>query len=194
MSLRDPHFEDRLDSLLRRALSSMVSGQEPPDHVWRRVKAELEADGPSPRRFRILWLAPALQGTLILLLVMLGGVGLWWARSTTGSGQALRDTARIPSHDLPPPAAVIYRDEHPSPPGVSAPLDKAELRLLQARSMPRSVHRLDAEPQGRPIAMAALDVPPHPASAEGRLLEAGRARSPLPLEEQRFLTGGPHRW
>jgi hypothetical protein len=45
-----------------------------------------------------------------------------------------------------------------------------------------------------PLMVTVTDVPPHPASPEGRLLKSERIPSPISVEEQHPLTGGLHRW
>jgi hypothetical protein len=67
---------DELDCLVRRALKAMVSGQEPPERVWKRIGLVLERDKSPPRQSRMPWLSLAVQPALTLLLVMLGGIGL----------------------------------------------------------------------------------------------------------------------
>ena len=45
-----PNSEDKLASLLRATLKARVSGPEPQEHVWRRIKLELERDNESQSR------------------------------------------------------------------------------------------------------------------------------------------------
>lgn len=188
MSLRDPHSGDRLDALLRGALDNLVAGQEPPDHIWSQIKAELTQDVPSPMRPRFVWLAPVLPVVLVALFFALRGTGL---RLT---GSPLRETTSAPTREWSPSAAGVSMEPRSAPAAVLAPMDEVELRFLKTRSPLRSRRRVGASHKSRPLAIAAMDIPPHPASPEGRLLKAARSGVSVPLEERHLLTGGPHQW
>jgi len=188
MSSREPHFGDKLDTLLRGALDSLVAGQEPPDHIWPRIRAELTSNTSSLSRPRCRRLVPVLPVALAVLLIALQGANPWQMRSL------FREAMGIPTRDWPPPVARVYVEPQSAPPAALTPLDEIELHFLKTHSPLRTKRQPSANHRNRPVVIAAVDVLPHPASPEGRLLKAERSDAAIPVEEQRFLTGGPHRW
>jgi hypothetical protein len=184
MSLPNPYSDDELDRLVQRTLDARVGGQEPPEHVWKRIKLELEAEkSPPPRRVRMAWLPLAVQSALTLLLVMLGGVGL----QTLLNPDAARDSSR---NSL-PSVATVYVDEDLVSPSQMEISDEDDLRLLKIRSNSPSAPRTDTESNDNPPLKVPPDVPPHSLRPEGRLLESELSSPPRPVNERRLVLGGP---
>jgi hypothetical protein len=183
MSLPNPYSDDELERLVRRTLDARVSGHEPPEHVWKRIKLELDAEeSPRPRRFRMGWLPLALQSALTLLLVMLGGLGL----------QTLLDVddVRGPSRDSLPSVATVYVDEDLSSPGLVIS-DEDELRLLKNHSNSPSAFRMDMGSNDNPPLRVPPDVPPRSLRPEGRLLEPEPSSLLDSANARRPVLGGP---
>jgi hypothetical protein len=183
MSLPNPYSDDELERLVRRTLDARVSGHEPPEHVWKRIKLELETEkSPQPRRLRMAWLPLAVQSALTLLLVMLGGLGL----------QTLLDPddVRDPSRDSLPSVATVYVDEDLVSPGLVVS-DEDELRLLKNRSNLPSASRTDIGSNDNPPIKVPPDVPPRSLRPEGRLLESEPSSLPHSANARRLVPGGP---
>ena len=188
MSSRDSRFNDGLDLLLRGALDSLVAGQEPPDHIWSQIKAELTRDSSSLARPRFLWLAPMLPVALAVLFLIVRGAALWPMGTLPGEKTGASTRA------WPPPVARVYVEPQPIPSSALSPIDEVELWFLKTHSPLRPQRRSGMSRPSRPVAIAAVDVLPHPASPEGRLLKAVRSGVPVLSEERRLLTGGPRQW
>jgi hypothetical protein len=184
MSLPNPYSDDELERLVRRTLDARVGGQEPPEHVWKRIKLELETDKPPrPRRLRMAWLPLAVQSALTLLLVMVGGLGL----RTLLNPDDVRDSSR----DSLPSVATVYVDEDlvsPSQMGIS---DEDDLRLLKIRSNSPTAPRADVGSNDNPPLRVPPDVPPRSLRLEGHLLESELSSPPRPVNERRLVPGGP---
>jgi hypothetical protein len=176
MSSSNPNFQDEsssdeLDRLVRNALQSLVSNQSPPDRVWRRIKAELEKDKSSPRRFQAPWLPMVMQPALTILLAVLGVMGLRVLSNPY-------DIRISPSPGSSPPVATVYLDEELASLTVATFQDKVELRSLKAspacpssRCGTRAQHT-DAEPATQPTVVVPRDPIPNVLSPEGRALMA----------------------
>lgn len=183
MSLPNPYSDDELDRLVRRTLDARVSGHEPPEHVWKRIKLELETEkSPQPRRLRMGWLPLAVQSALTLLLVMVGGFGLRALLNPDG--------VRDPSRDSLPSVATVYVDEDLVSPGVVVS-DEDDLRLLKKRSNSPSVSRTDIGSNDNPPLKVLPDVPPRSLRPEGRLLEPEPSTLLDSANERRLVFGGP---
>jgi hypothetical protein len=80
MKSPEPYYEDELERLVRETLEAWVGGQEPPKHVWKWIKLELEANkSPPPRQLRMVCLSLAVQSALKCLsraLKALSGKGV----------------------------------------------------------------------------------------------------------------------
>lgn len=187
MNSPKPYPEDELDHLVRGALKAQVSDQDPPDHVWKRIKLELEADkAPPPRRFRVRWSPVVVQAALTLLLAMLGGVGLQTLLSPDGA----RYPTRAPSPSV---TTVDVVEERLAPPALAMLDDRAELRSLKTLSKQNPVHQTDIEPASQPPVVIPRDAPPNIYSPEGRALMAELSWPPE-VEGQNRLHSGPYRW
>ncbi|MEJ2555305.1 MAG: hypothetical protein P8186_03560 [Anaerolineae bacterium] len=183
MSLPNPYSDDELERLVRRTLDARVSGHEPPEHVWKQIKLELESEkSPQPRRFRMGWLPLAVQSALTLLLVMLGGLGL----------QTLLDVdeVRDPSRNSLPSVATVYVDEDLASPGLVIS-DEDDLRLLKNRSNSPSASRTDTGSNDNPPLKVLPDVPPRSLRPEGRSLEPEPSTLFDSANERRLVFGGP---
>jgi hypothetical protein len=183
MSLPNPYSDDELERLVRRTLDARVSEHEPPEHVWKRIKLELETEkSPQPRRFRMGWLPLAVQSALTLLLVMLGGLGL----------QTVLDpnNARDPSRNSLPSVATVYGDEDLVSPGLVVS-DEDDLRSLKNRSNSPSASRTDIGSDDNLPLKVPPDVPPRSLRPEGRLLEPGPSSLPYFANVKRLVLGGP---
>jgi hypothetical protein len=59
------HYDDELERLVQETLQARVGTQAAPDHVWKRIRLELEIDKSlPPRRFRLVWRLLAMQSAL----------------------------------------------------------------------------------------------------------------------------------
>jgi hypothetical protein len=184
MSLPNPYSDDELERLVRRTLDDRVGKQEPPEHVWKRIKLELETDKPpQPRRLRMAWLSLAVQSALTLLLVMFGGVGL----------QTLLDpdNVRNSSRDSLPCVATVNVDEDWVSPSQMVISDEDDLRLLKIRSNSSTAPRADAGLNDNPPLRVPPDVPPRSLRPEGRLLEPEPSSLLHSANERRLVLGGP---
>jgi len=183
MSSPNWHSGDELDHLVQGALEAQVSGKEPPNRVWKRIKAELQTDGsPPPHRYRISWSPLVIQAALTLLLVTIGGIALL---GPTG----LRDSF----YDMSPSGTIAYVDDESISPGVTVFDDEAELRSLKADFTSRIASRPDTEPISHPSVAIPRDVPPNVLFIEGRALESEPSLS-LTVKGQNPIRSGPYPW
>jgi hypothetical protein len=179
--------EDEMDNLVRGAVRARVSGQEPPDRVWERIKLELEAEeSPAPeRQSRIAWSPLVAQVALTLMLVLLGGIGLG---TLLGPDDALN-----PTRDMTPSQTVAYVANNSSALSAASLRDQAELRLLKTRWNPHPVSQPQTAEENPPIWIP-RDAPPNVFSPEGRALKSELTVWHLSAEEQNRLHGGPYPW
>ena len=186
MSSPNPYPEDELNHLVRGALHARVGGTEPPDRVWKQIRRELEADRrPSPARPRVAWLPLGLQVALTLLLLMLGGVGLRTVLAPDLFHSSSRETFSS--------GTVIYLEERSSSSREVVNADDEDVHLLKTLSRTRSVSLLQDVPSEQPPLVVPPDAPPHPSSAEGRLLAAALSPPDYPvIAESRTVLGGPY--
>lgn len=186
MSSFNPYSEDELDNLVRDALQARVSGQEPSDRVWERIKTEMEADkSPPPRELRLSWPPIAVQVALTLLLVMFGSLGLQTLLSSGSEGGLSRDIASS--------GTGIYLEEGSASPPIAMLQDMAELRSLKARLRPRPTSEPDAESNSRPPIWVPRDAPPNALVREGPVLKSEPSLS-LVVKEQNAPRSGPYPW
>jgi hypothetical protein len=182
MSSPNPYPEDELDPLLRGAIKARVSGQEPPDRVWKQIKAELQTEGsPPPRLSRVSWPALAVQAALTLVLVTIGSVALIGPRSLRGSW-----------YDVSPSGAIAYVDEQGTSSVVPNFDDQAELRSLRVDFGARLASQPSSVGDNPPIAIP-RDAPPNALFQEGRTLEPEPVVS-LTVNEQNPKRSGPYPW
>jgi hypothetical protein len=182
MSSPNPYPEDELDHLVRGALEAQVSGKEPPNRVWKQIKAELQTDGSPPsRQSRVSWSALGIQAALTLVLVTIGGVAIVGPNGLRGS-----------VYDVSPSGTMAYVDERGVSPAAPNFDDQAELRSLKAASRSRPEAQPDAEPNDHPPLMVPRDFPPHAMSPEGRALESEFFMRRLAVEEQNLPRSGPY--
>ncbi len=185
MSSHDPYLGDGLDTLLRDALGNLVAGQEPPAHIWPQIEAELTGNTPPSTRPRFARLTSVIPVALaVLLFFALRGASLWVAESPQRASTQVR----------PSPVARARVEPQPAPPAALTSTDEAELHFLKTRRPSRFQRRPRVNHPSRPVVIAAVDIPPHPASPEGRLLKAEHQGAPALQEEQRFWMGGPYQW
>jgi hypothetical protein len=182
MSSLNRHSRDELDHLVQGALEAQVSGKEPPNRVWKQIKAELQTDGsPPPHRYRASWSPLLIQAALTLLLVMIGGITLLGTTNLRGS---FYDT---------PSGTIAYLDE----PSVSSVVpivdDQAELRSLKADFTSRSATQPDTELISHPPVAIPRDVPPNVLFTKGRALESEPSLS-LIVNGQNPIRSGPYPW
>ena len=186
MSSPKPYPEDELDHLVRGALEAQVSGKEPPNRVWKQIKAELQTDGSPPsRQSRVSWSALAIQAALTLVLVMIGGIGLQTVLDP--------DYVHYSSRDVSLSQTMAYVEEQSGSPDVPMFDDEAELRSLKAGLRSRPESQPDAHPNDRPPVTASPDVPPNMSRQEERAF-GSRSLLPLIVEVQDPLRGGPYPW
>ena len=56
MKSPNSHYNDELERLVQETLQAWVGTQAPPQHVWKRIRLELEIDkSPPSRRLRPVW-------------------------------------------------------------------------------------------------------------------------------------------
>jgi len=183
MSLPNPYPEDELDRLVQGALEAQVSGKEPPDRVWKQIKAELQTDQPPPpRRYRASWSPLVIQAALTLLMVMIGGIALLGSNSL-----------RNPFFDMSPSGTIAYVDERLAPSAVPIVDDQAELRSLKADFTSRPVAQPDLELNSHlPVAIP-RDVPPNVLFTKGSAIEPEPSLS-LIVKGQNPTRSGPYPW
>ena len=183
MSLPNRYPEDELDHLVRGAIRAQVSGTEPPDRVWKQIKAELQTDQPPPpRRYRISWSPLAIQAALTLLLVMIAGIALLGSNSLRNS-----------FFDVSPPGTIAYVDDGSISSGVMTFDDEAELRSLKADFTSRPATQPDTELSGYLPVVIPRDVPPNVLFTEGRMIEYEPSLSRI-IKEQNPTRSGPYPW
>ena len=211
MNSPNRYSEDDLDHLVRGALQARVSGQEPPDHVWGRIKADVEASNdPPPRLRQTRWSPLVVQAALTLLLVVVGGIGLQTLRSPVDIRYPTRaplpsaTTANVEEQSVSP--ALVMVDDEAQLRSLSAPVpavssfaqwaevdDQAELRSLRTPPKPSAAHPIDNEPASQPAVWVPPDAPPNVFSPEGRALLAELSWPP-PVEEQSGPRSGAYPW
>jgi hypothetical protein len=185
MNSREPYSEDELSHLVRGALKARVSGQSPPDRVWKQIRQELEVDQPPPSRVRMPWSPVVLQAALTMLLAVLGGVGLQTLLNTGDVGYPTR---------VPAPSASVVQMEVPSAsPVLAMDQDKDELRLLRAVPQPSPEQQVDNQAASQPPISVPRDAPPNVNSPEGRALKS-EISGPPEIAEHYPLRGGPYPW
>jgi hypothetical protein len=56
MKSPNSYYNDELERLVQETLQAWVGTQAPPEHVWKRIRLELEIDKSAPpRRLRLVW-------------------------------------------------------------------------------------------------------------------------------------------
>ena len=187
MSSPNPSFpKDDLDRVVKGALRARVSGQEPPDRAWKRIRAELESNKPPARRPRTLWSPLLAQAALTLLLVVLGGLGsqlLLYPESRLGNAPGT----------VVPSVTLVYVQEEITSPRLEVISDEADIRLL--RKLPKSGPRalVVAQVSSRPPIFVPRDMPPNAFGPEGRVPK-WLVASPFAEEKQTRLVSGPYAW
>lgn len=184
MNSPDRYPEDELDHVVRRAVKVRLSGQEPPDRVWERIRLELEAEAPPPPRRRQMHRAPlVVQAALTLLLAMLGGIGLQTFLTPDG--------VRRSAQEMLPSESMAYVEEQAASPGVVMPDEEAELHSLKALARSRLALQANTESDDQPLEIP-QDMPPNVLSPAGRALQSELAWLRLADEERDRLQGGPY--
>jgi hypothetical protein len=213
-----PQAEDELDRLVQKALKALVCEQDPPERVWKRIKAHLEQGKSSPSRFEISWFPLVIQPALPLALIVLGTIGL----QITSTPHDMR----VPSSRGPSPSvATAYVEEDLTPLATAMPQDKTELRLAKTLSNPSFesspsrrqalvITRLDASagelaakelvragiqlPKRGPADQSPLAVPRDPSpnvlSPTGRALIAELSLERRIVEDRIRRHSGPYQW
>jgi hypothetical protein len=186
MNSPNGYSEEELDHLVKGALQARVSGEEPPDRVWERIKLELEPDQPAPPRWPRVALSPlAVQAALTLLLVVVGSIGLHRLLDPNGLRNAL--------YDISPSGTIAYVDERSLSAVVTGFDDEAELRSLKADLRSNPIHRSEAEPNSSLPVEIPRDVPPNILITAGHVLELEPSLS-LMVKEQSPIRSGPYPW
>jgi hypothetical protein len=182
MSSPKPYPEDEFDHLVRGALEAQVGGKEPPNRVWKQIKAELQTDGSPPvHQFRVSWPALAIQAALTLVLVTIGSIALVGPNGLRGS-----------AYDLSPSGTIAYTDSRSVSSNVPDFDDQAELRALRADFGSQPVSQPNAEGDSPPIVVP-RDAPPNALFQEGRTLEPEPLLSLIAIE-QNPKRSGPYPW
>ena len=164
---QDRRKRDTLDELIRQTLADSVMDEEPPAHVWERIRAQLNQ--PDRGRSSVRWSTPMLQAALLTLLLMLGSLSIRQRQSieqvTVQQSKASSTTPQVPRISRSP---KVY-DE-----GAGAVSDTTEIVLLREYSASHSraviIGTLRRRAPG--VAVPAYDIPPHPYSPEAKALLA----------------------
>lgn len=184
MNSPNAHSEYELDRLVREALHARFSTQEPPEHVWRHIRLQLESGASSPRRRPMPWLPIAAQFAVTLLLVILAGVGL--------QTRLVPDDAYILPRELLPSVTTIYVGERSAPSRVMLPSNEADVGSLKVYSKLQAADQNDddVESKGHPPGMVPLHGASYPASAGGGLSEPESSSSLLAVEQTVLVHDG----
>jgi hypothetical protein len=80
MKSPNSYYDDELERLVQETLQARLGTQAAPEHIWKRIRLELEIDkSPPPRRLRMVCLSLAIQSALKCLsraLKALSGKGV----------------------------------------------------------------------------------------------------------------------
>jgi hypothetical protein len=166
---------DELDCLARRALKTLMSGQEPPERVWKRIKLALEKDRSPPQRFPLPWLSLSMQPILTLLLVMLGGIGL----------QTLLNPVDIRNSSYDPPSLVVTVDIGDRSASSNPAVISEEHELYLLKTQHRLMARGDAESKDTPSEVPLIERQSPKVTSSSFL---------PPLPESKLLKGGPYEY
>jgi hypothetical protein len=166
---------DELDCLARRALKTLMSGQEPPERVWKRIKLALDKDRSPPQRFPLPWLSLSMQPILTLLLVMLGAIGL----------QTLLNPVDVRNSSYDPLSVVATVDIGDRSASSNPTVISEEQDLYLLKTQHRLMARSDAELR---------DSPPEVPLIERQSPEVTASSFLPPLPESKLLKGGPYEY
>jgi hypothetical protein len=166
---------DELDCLARRALKTLMSGQEPPERVWKRIKLALEKDRSPPQRFPLPWLSLSMQPILTLLLVMLGGIGL----------QTLLNPVDVRNSSYDPLSLVATVDTDDRSASSNAAVISEEHDLYLLKTQRRLMVRSETESK---------DTPPDVPLIERQSPKVTSSSFLPPLQESNLLKGGPYEY
>jgi hypothetical protein len=166
---------DELDCFARRALKTLMSGQEPPERVWKRIKLALEKDRSPPQRFPLPWLSLSMQPILTLLLVMLGGIGL----------QTLLNPVDIRDSSYDPPSLVVTVDIGDRSASSNAAVISEEQDLYLLKTQCRLMAKSGAKSK---------DTPPDVSPIERQSPKVTSPSFLPPLPESKLLKGGPYEY
>jgi hypothetical protein len=65
MKSPNSYYDDELERLVQETLQARLGTQAAPEHIWKRIRLELEIDkSPPPRRLRMVCLSLAIQSAL----------------------------------------------------------------------------------------------------------------------------------
>jgi hypothetical protein len=65
MKSPNSYYDDELERLVQETLKAQVGAQAAPEHIWKRIRLELEIDkSPPPCRLRLMWRLLAMQSAL----------------------------------------------------------------------------------------------------------------------------------
>lgn len=173
MRSSDYRSKDQLDRLIEQALLDSVAGEEPPAHVWERIRARLTR---ADRRPSVRWTGLVLQGALLTFLLMLGGMSLWdaWSDQPSAVSSEASPTAPLTLSE------VDTTQTFSEP--VAPALDTEEIALLREYSSLQSRALIVAELRRRApgVAVPAYDIPPHPITVQVQALNVEAPREVQP--------------
>jgi hypothetical protein len=184
MRSRNHRPKDQLDLLIQQALIDSVAGEEPPAHVWERIRARLTQ---TDRRPSVRWTGLVLQGALLAFLLMLGSISTWQER--------LDEPFRAMPSEVAPEALPALGNSDAMKTQIEstgAVVDTVEIALLREYSSLQTRALITEEIHRRApgIAVPAVDIPPHPDSPQAKALHA-QPQTGSGLEGLPVYTPGP---
>ena len=174
MSQYDHRTGDQFEILVRRALLESVADEEPPAHVWERIRARLTQPD---RRLSIHWSGPVLQAAMLILLLMLGSLSVWQQWSDEYVTVPPSEVSTATPRALHATHSTEIRGE-----SSGAVVDAAEIALLRKYSslQTRSLMVKQLRRRAPGVVVPASDIPPHPSSPQAKALLPGSSHETGP--------------
>lgn len=170
MNSPDRRASDRLDMLIRRALVESVENEEPPAHVWERIRAELTRP---KRRATVRWSGPMLQAALLVLLLAFSVISVWQERSV----EQYTPPASSEASPMAPP--TWYGDDSSA---VDADTVAEKIAILRELRSSQARASVTEERRQRTLgaAISADDILPDPSSLQAKALFLRSSRETEP--------------
>lgn len=194
----DHRSSDQLDLLIQQALAESVANEEPPAHIWDRIRAVLtEPERPSTVR----WSGVVLQAALLFLILVFGGtlvsqVQLVERSPVTSFDGPSAVSLRSNSTDYSPArfrtsrvwTLTVYGDDSPetSAKGTRTAMDAAELAFLRRYSSSRTSTSgiEESRRSASGIGVPAGGVPPDLTSLQAKVVFLRSLREVEPAERE----------
>ncbi len=176
--------KDHLDLLIQRALAEKVAGEEPPTHVWNRIRVQLTRSVHRPPR-RLM--APLFQAATLLVVIVFV-ITLVWEGTPIGQLQ-LMPFRSGPITPVASPSADTT-ETHAGNFGAVI-MDAAEIELLREYSSLQSRMLIieDLERREPGIAVPLGDIPPHPNSPQAKAHRLDASGDVAPAEMPAYVPG-----